>query len=164
MTIDEFNTYINSIPENISTVVPEIVAETATEYYKEAFSKKAFDRNPWVPAKKLKSKGSLLVNSGNLMNSIRPSEINPHRVVISAGNDHVHYAKAHNEGSNETITVPAHNRLKKGKSKKTNDSDTVFVKQHTRKQNIPQRQFIAQSKELNDIIKQRIDDFIDSIL
>jgi Mu-like prophage protein gpG len=155
MTTDEFNNYLKNIPEQISSVVPDVVAETATEYYKQTFQKKAFDGDPWVAGKPKKG-GSLLIASGNMMNSIRPTEVNQQQVVISAGNQHVNYAKAHNEGVNETVTVPAHSRTKNGK--------TFSVKQHDKKMNIPKRQFMGESKELNKQIEDRINGFIDSIL
>ena len=51
MNIKELNNYLQSLPEEIISDAAEIVAETATEYYKSAFKKKAFDGNPWTPAK-----------------------------------------------------------------------------------------------------------------
>lgn len=87
MNIEELNNYLQSLPEEIISDAAEIVAETATEYYKSAFKKKAFDGNPWTPAKVPKTTGSLLIDSGALVNSIRPAVITPQRVVISAGNE-----------------------------------------------------------------------------
>ena len=46
MNIKELNNYLQSLPEEIISDAAEIVAETATEYYKSAFKKKAFDGNP----------------------------------------------------------------------------------------------------------------------
>ena len=85
MNIKELNNYLQSLPEEIISDAAEIVAETATEYYKSAFKKKAFDGNPWTPAKVPKTTGSLLIDSGALVNSIRPAGIKPPRGGISAG-------------------------------------------------------------------------------
>ena len=131
------------------------MAETATEYYKESFRKKAFNGNPWKEAKVPKRTGSLLIDSGALLNSIRPSEISSRRVVISAGNDKVEYAQVHNEGYSGPVTVPAHSRrTRKGKAE---------VKEHIRQVNIPQRQFLGESAELNDKIHERIEKYIESL-
>ena len=98
MNIKELNNYLQSLPEEIISDAAEIVAETATEYYKSAFKKKAFDGNPWTPAKAPKTTGSLLIDSGALVNSIRPAVITPQRVVMSSGNEKIDYAQVHNEG------------------------------------------------------------------
>jgi phage gpG-like protein len=155
MTVDEFSNWLNGIAPQIEAVAPDIIAETATEYYRARFREKAWDSNPWV-AGKPKRGGSLLVQSGNLMNSIRPAVIAPDRVVISAGNDKVGYARAHNEGVDEDITIPQHVRkTKKG---------TVTVKQHTRHMQPPKRQFPGDAPELTDEIKRRLDDELNNIL
>ncbi len=155
MNIEELNNYLQSLPEEIISDAAEIVAETATEYYKSAFKKKAFDGNPWTPAKVPKTTGSLLIDSGALVNSIRPAVITPQRVVISAGNEKVDYAQVHNEGFKGIVPVPAHTRKTKRKD--------VPVKAHTRKTNIPKREFMGDSEELNEQIHARIEGYIDSL-
>ena len=140
MNIKELNNYLQSLPEEIISDAAEIVAETATEYYKSAFKKKAFDGNPWTPA---------------LVNSIRPAVITPQRVVITAGNEKIDYAQVHNEGFKGIVPVPAHTRKTKRKD--------VPVKAHTRKTNIPKREFMGDSEELNEQIHARIEGYIDSL-
>lgn len=105
MNINELNEYLQSLPEEILAAAAEIVAETATEYYKETFSRKAFDGNPWVPAKTPKQTGSLLVDSSEMLGSVRPTLISPEKVVISAGNDKVEYAAVHNEGFSGVVSA-----------------------------------------------------------
>ena len=151
MDIEEFNSYIEGLPAQISAAVPTIVAETAVAYFKNAFSVKGFDGNPWI-AGKPKRTGSLLVQSGNLMNSIRPAEVSPDRVVISAGNSQIPYAQVHNEGFSGPVNIPAH--VRKGKT----------VKTHTRQMNIPKRTFMDESSQLNEQINERITGFLDTIL
>lgn len=156
MKFAELSSYFDHLADNIMADVPDIVAETAVEYYKETFSKKGFDGQGWPPAKVPKRTGSLLVESGALVNSIRPSVIEPHRVVISAGDDKVTYAQAHNEGVNGPVTIPAHTRrTKKG---------PVNVKQHSRNVRLPKRQFMGASNELAAKLVQRIEEHIESIL
>ncbi|MGP1436267.1 MAG: phage virion morphogenesis protein [Phocaeicola sp.] len=155
MNIKELNKYLQSLPEEILSDAADIVAETATEYYQSTFKNKAFDGNPWAPAKVPKKTGSLLIDSGALMNSIRPAVITPQRVVISAGNEKVDYVRAHNEGFAGAVHVPAHTRKTKEKE--------VFVKAHTRNAHIPRREFMGDSKELNEQIHDRIAGYIDSL-
>ena len=154
MNIDEFNTYLTSLPDEIMDVAPDIVAEAAVEYYKDAFRKKAFDGEMWV-AGKPKKRGSLLVDTGNLMNSIQAAEVNRDKVVIQAGNEMVRYAKVHNEGFTGEVTV-----IKGGKHKKVVKGGDIF----TRHMNIPKRQFMGESRELAEIIKTQIDAELDRIL
>lgn len=156
MELKDLENYFETLPEKIMNDVPEIVAETAVSYYKNTFSKKAFDGNPWAPAKVSKRTGSLLINSGALMNSIRPAYIGKDKVVISAGNEKVGYAKTHNEGFQENVQVPAHVRH-------TSRYGDVNVRAHSRKTNIPARPFMADSKELNKEIRNRIEGYMDSL-
>lgn len=156
MTINELEKYFDQLPDQIFDNVPDIVAETATEYFKERFTEKSFDKNPWAPAKVPKHTGSLLVESGNLLNSIKPQEITREHVVISAGNEKVEYAKAHNEGFAGPVIIPAHTRNTKRGS--------VGVRQYTRMQNIPKRQFMGYASELMEKIKERIDALLNEIL
>ena len=144
MTLDEFYNYLDTLPDLVLDDVSEIIAETATSYFKESFTIKEFNKTPWVKANKPKSTGSLMVESGNLVNSIRPAVVNRNRVVISAGNDKVNYAQAHNEGFTGPVLIPAHTR--KGKP----------VKAYTMNQNIPKRQFMGKPDELLSLIYDRI--------
>lgn len=152
MNINELNDYLQSLPDEILSDAAEIIAETATEYYRSTFRKKAFDGNPWVPAKVPKTTGSLLIDSGAMMNSIRPAVVTPEKVVISAGNDKVDYAQVHNEGYKGPIQVPAHTRRARRKE--------IQVRAHTRNVDIPQRLFMGESQELNDQIHDRIEGYI----
>ena len=155
MNIKELEDYLRTMPDELMEDVADIVAETATEYYKQTFHKKAFEGNPWTPAKTAKRRGSLLIDSGAMLNSIRPIVITKDRVVIAAGNQKVTYAKAHNEGYNGKVQVPAHNRrTKKG---------ITPVKAHSRTAHFAQRQFMGDSEELNREIKQRIENYIKNL-
>ncbi|WP_024999266.1 phage virion morphogenesis protein [Prevotella falsenii] len=155
MNLRELEAFLSSLPDKMMGDCAEIVAETATEYFKETFRKKAFDGNPWTPAKTPKRRGSLLIDSGAMLNSIRPLVISPQRVVIAAGNQKVTYARVHNEGYDGEVQVPAHTRrTKKG---------STNVKAHTRTAHVIQRQFMGDSEELNDRIKSRVVDYIKTL-
>lgn len=108
MDFSELENYLTTLPDQILDEAADIVAKTATSYYKQRFTEKSFDGNPWAPAKVPRRNGSLLIDSGNLLNSIRPAYIGRDKVVISAGSDKVGYAKAHNEGFIGSVAVPAH--------------------------------------------------------
>ena len=166
MDIDEFKNYLKALPEKILSTAPAIVSETAVEYYKERFAVKGFDGSPWIPGRPKKS-GSLLVQSGNLMNSIRPAYVGPDKVVISAGNAQVPYAQVHNEGFEGDVAIQSYVRSTKGKAnkKKADAGDAPgTVKAHTRHMKIPKRQFMGYSRDMADRIKKRLDEAIDGIL
>ena len=137
MQLSELQTYLKSLPEQIKKNAAQIVAVTATEYFKDSFHRKSFNGRPW-PQGRPKRKGSLLVASGALMNSIRPSHVSEDRVVISAGNQKVQYAQVHNEGFVGNVNVRAHQRTMR----------------------VPARPFMGDSKELNLLIKKKIDGYI----
>lgn len=156
MDFNDLENYLTTLPDAILDDAAQIVAETATEYYKGRFKEKAFDGNPWAPAKIPRNNGSLMIDSGNLLNSIRPAYIGRDKVVISAGNEKVGYAEAHNEGYTGQVTVPAHIRH-------TRKYGDVNVKGHTRQANIPQRQFMGKSEELADNIHERLEGYINTL-
>lgn len=157
MSPEQFNDYLEQLPDSIAADFAEIVAETATEYFKESFTRKGFDGQNWQPAKVPKTTGSLLIDTSQLVNSIRPTVVSPERVVISAGNDHVAYAKTHNEGYKGPVTVPAHMRVsRKGKPH--------TVRSHVRIVDIVQRRFMGAARELDDRLRERIEARIQAIL
>lgn len=156
MNINELERHLASIGEEMIEDCADILAETATEYFKDTFRQKAFDGNAWVAARTPKRRGSLLIDSGAMMNSIRPIEVSRERVVIAAGNDKVTYARSHNEGFDGLQTIEAHQR-------RTPKGRTATVKKHTRMAHIPQRQFMGDSQELNGQIIDRIKGFIQSL-
>lgn len=147
------------LKEAIGSAIPQIVANTATEYFKERFSKKEWDGKPWKPwadTYRHRTNGSLMIDSGALVNSIRPSRITSEKVVIQAGNSKVGYAQVHNEGFIGSVVVKAHTRRRKGRTEK--------VRQYTRHANMPQRQFMGNSKGLQDKLKEDIEGYIKSII
>lgn len=170
MSKDDFTQFLDRVKDDIAEFpmdVANIIAETATEYFKGSFRRKAFDGAGWKRTDK--GTGSTLVSSGNLMNSIRPSEVTPERVVISAGNEQVPYARIHNEGGE--ITVPKTKAMTKffwamyyragkqgveaerWKAAALHKGDVTI--------RIPQRQFMGDSQELFKLLETRINAYID---
>lgn len=147
MTLNDFANYLDNMATRLRRDAPDIIAETATEYYEERFNEKEFDGQAWEPAKKEKRTGSLLVESTNLQKSFN-NIVSENEVIIQAGNSKVGYAKVHNEGFKGPITIPAHTR--NGKS----------VAAHTRQMDMPQRQFMGEARELNNEIRSRLEGFL----
>lgn len=69
MSWKELEDYFETLPDRVMEDASEVVSETAIEYFKESFTRKEFDGNPWTPPKKEKRRGSLLIDSGSLINS-----------------------------------------------------------------------------------------------
>lgn len=166
-------TYINNwfakFNHKFDTRVPNIVAETATSFYKERFEpqNQDWDGVKWKPlspkyaAKKTRGKGRILYASSNLQASIKPSLVSQRRVVISAGNSKVPYAQIHNEGLRVTGTFQVKEHTKPnfmGKGRRQ------LIKSHKRNVNykMPQRQFMGHSAILNNILIDRLTAFFNN--
>src|SRR5690606_33732499 len=130
----QINAWFNKFEHRFNSAVPNIVAETAVEFFQDTFKKQAWDNVPWQPlspkyaVKKNRGRGRILTASGILQRSIRPSMVKPERVRISAGNSKVPYARIHNEGLTVKGTAkvrPFTNRNFMGKGK------PVKIKAHT---------------------------------
>ena len=151
---------------------PDIAAIEAVNFSKERFVRKNWlDKSPkaWKARKpspewhseeqkKAASRGSLMVKSGRLKRSVRKIAVTRNSVTI--GTD-VPYAEAHNDGAiiNQSITIKAHSRKRKGREHK--------VKSHkrSRRLQLPERKFIGESaillrrierlvqREITDILK-----------
>lgn len=87
--------------------VPDLVAELAVDYFKERFRYKEFDGKEWPgPGRGYKrSNGSLLVDSGHLLNSIRPAEVSRTKWLSQQVMIMFSYAKVHNEGFSGSVVV-----------------------------------------------------------
>lgn len=156
MAKDQLEAFFDTLDRNIRQVVPRIVAEKATAYYKHRFTTKEWDGTPWPPAKKPPARGSLMVRSGALVNSIRPSLVSSTKVIISAGSGKVPYARVHNEGLRVRgirYVRPHHNNNFMGSGRR------VQIRSYAAKVDfkMPRRQFMGRSdkldREIIDIIK-----------
>ena len=100
----QLNDWFSRFEHRFDAAVPTIVSDTAVEFFKERFNTQEWDGVPWeqlnpkYAAKKTRGKGRILPRPGNLQASIRPTQVNANRVVISAGNAKVPYARIHNDG------------------------------------------------------------------
>lgn len=129
-----------------ANILKDMRVELADEFDKN-FQRKAFFSDAWKPRKDPKALGSLLVVTGAMRRSIK-SEVVGHAVRFSSS---LPYTTIHNEGGKGTLTVRTHYRTsKKGKRYK--------VRTHKRRFNMPQRQFIGDGKETQQLIKNVIDD------
>ena len=137
MKVENFQELVSRVNEAIEGA-SEIISETAVEYFQNTFRDKKFDGNPWAPPRVPKRSGS------------------PERIVIAAGNEKVDYAQVHNEGFKGSVTIPAHIRH----TRRGNHT----VRQHTRRVNIPKRQFIGDARELETELQKRIEAYVESVL
>ena len=158
---ESINKWFTYFHHRMETEVPEIVAETATEFFKETFVKQSWDGVPWQAlspkwaAKKTRGKGRILRESGNLEASVKPSTITADKVVISAGNEKVPYARVHNEGlrlRGVRYVRAYHNSNFMGKGKR------IQIQSSTRKVDfkMPKRQFMGHSHLLNTALKEKL--------
>lgn len=143
--------------------VPRIIAETATEFFKQRFTTKEWEGTPWPPAKQPPKRGTLMVRSSALVNSIKPKLANEERVIISAGSERVPYAQVHNEGG--TIKIPVTDKMRRfawamhhnqtGGKGDSQWKGLALTKKDTLTINMPQRRFMGPSARLNALILER---------
>ena len=167
----------NNLQINLNAVsnalqrLPRMIGAQAVVFYKQRFKEQAWTdtaTQPWKPRKPGTPRNAgraILKDTGRLQRSIRV--INVTRTSVTIGTD-VPYAKAHNEGFKGMVTVPAHTRSRYEKVKvgtgqfsiKTQKERTrtekrvvqgseITVKAHTKRMNLPRRQFIGNSRVLN---------------
>lgn len=153
--LQEINAFFDKLDKTFAQkILPSIIAEEATKFYKQRFTVKAdVNNSPWPQAKNPPKRGSLMVRSGNLVASIRPSEVSSTRVVISAGSTKVPYAKLHNEGG--AVDVPVTKKMRRfawAMKYKTGDDrweGLALTKRTSLRVNIPKRQFMGHSRQLD---------------
>lgn len=174
-TFDQVRKKIAQLPETVKKHAPNIIAETATEYYINSFRDKGWDGVPWTAVKQEPGRGSLMVRSGQLQASIRPSLVTVNEVRISGGSPSVPYAQIHNEGGTITqIPTPKQRKFFWAMEYKTNPNTKVVQVEGSDKMrkelgrwgcmalakelsaNIPQRQFMGKSLILNKQILERL--------
>lgn len=142
--------------------MPLILANEAVNHSLDAFKKQAWDGQQWRRRYYRKGQGpSILIKSGRGRRGMRVISVSATGFIY--GND-VPYMKAHNDGFSGTVQVSSYTRNKFSKSKVESGkftksgkerlktvssiSGSVQVKAHSRKMNLPRRQFAGKSKEL----------------
>lgn len=133
----------------------DLAGDLAGQYFQEAFTKKAFDGNPWPRNSDPRRRGSELIDTGNLRRSMQV-ERKGNTVTISFGNQKVDYAQVHNEGFDGQVVIPAHTR-KTGRGEQN-------VRTHTRRMRIPQRQFLGDAKELEQLLHDELEAYVNEQL
>ena len=166
---EHINSWFKSFNNRFDTRVPNIVAETATTYFKERFqpNNQDWDGVKWKPlnpkyaGRKTRGKGRILYATSNLQASIKPSFVNQRKVIISAGGKKAPYAAIHNEGLRVTGTFVVKEHIKPnfmGKGRRQ------LIRSHKRTVNykMPQRQFMGHSPRLNRILIDRLTAFFNN--
>lgn len=155
--------------------IPVKAGDTAVLFSMQRFREQAWvdaSTYPWKKRQlgaKRNSGRALLVSSGRLRRSVRIMRTTSTSVTI--GSD-VPYARIHNEGFKGTVSVKAHTRTKWVKSRvetgnltksgrkqmrtMTTAGSQYAVGQHTRKMNMPRRQFMGNSRQLEKQITRLI--------
>lgn len=183
MTPNDFNILLEQKRKELENALrirlPVIIGRKAADFYKDNFRQRGFVNNglhPWPETHRQRTGGNraasryepLMSARQNLYGSIRyvPGDA---RVTVGTS---VHYAEIHNQGGNIAVTP----RMRKfawrqffeagGKKVPMAPEAAKWKAIALTKHNIhiPQRQFIGESKELNDIIRQTIDKELTNIL
>ena len=153
----KLNQFFGKFDEAVKVYFPNMLAETAVEHFKNALIKKSWDGQPY-PAYGDKAReprrGTLMMRTNALFNTIKPKTVSSSTVIISAGNSRVRYARIHNEGLRVTGTFQVRaftNRNFMGKGK------PVDIRSHKRKVDytMPKRQFMGKSRLLFAEVKTR---------
>lgn len=154
---------------------PTMLGNDAVNFFLDSWKRQGWLGDGLQPWRKRSSKAkrnsgrAILMDTGRLRRSIRIISVSTGTVTV--GTD-VPYARAHNEGFRGVVNVKAHsrNRYKKAKegtgkfTKKGTErmktvqrvSSTGMVKAHTRKVNIPKRQFMGESPYLTKQLARRL--------
>lgn len=160
----DLDRFFRKFGQYFDSTVPAYISNTAREYYRNSFSRKAFDGKPWPAVSKTyrPKRGSLMVRTSKLMNSIKEAERSPDKVVIAAGNSKVPYARIHNEGGvikrgarSETFIRTRNKKTGKFSKIRNRQSGQGFSFRKS-SVTIPQRQYMGYAKELNLQIIARI--------
>lgn len=162
--VDKFNAKLDRLMRLLREIVPKRIAGDAERHYKESFRNQGFTDQSlvkWRPTKKGKP-GRILKASGALMNSVRVERADINGIRVTAGGQHVPYAKLHNEGGTiqRQVTRRAHIRRahKRRTRRGTRDVPPAFVRRHQSRMNVhmPKRQFIGPSAQLRTKMKTTI--------
>lgn len=166
--------------------IPDALATVCVNYFKDSFRRQGWrDRGlkAWTKRKGNRDSGrGILIKRGHLRNSIRKFIASWKRVEV--GTD-LPYAEAHNEGFSGTVSIRQHTRrqfkkertkvgrgvynvktrqeLTRTKTQKVATGTTFTVRAHTRKVDLPQRQFIGDSEMLEMKIDHTITRAVDTI-
>lgn len=160
----EFDKKMKALEKSMRTL-PTKIGAVAVRFSKDRFRQRNWiDRTQENWPKRKRSNGrkrdnrAVLVDSGRLKKSVRKTFASQEKIII--GTD-VPYAQVHNEGFKGTVKVKAHTRRRtSGRSRDRSQDSEYEVKAHSRKVDIPKRQFIGESKVLTEQIEKTIQEHI----
>lgn len=124
--------------------LPQLIESAALEFVDDNFRSQSWEGQAWQP-----STGTILVKSGALRRGFE-SVVTPGQVKII---NEIPYARAHNEGIDQEVDIPEHERgkyekvgsgvfTKKGKERLvTKRTGSGRVKAHTKHMKLPKRQY-----------------------
>jgi hypothetical protein len=161
-----------------------IIGQEAVNFYRSSFRAQGFTRNTLVPWRRTATKSNsfgkrsqgILIGSGRMMRSIYVAYRSLSKTTVAVP---VPYAQVHNEGFKGTVSVRAHTRRVLSKTKVDNGltksgrrrTKTVTsvkskgnVRAHTRRMNMPQRQFAGPSPALDNIHENKLNKLAATIL
>lgn len=169
--------------------LPQEMATVAQNFFVGSFQRQGWydglTLKRWQPRKgekwRRKKKGrrgnrGILGKTGRLRRSIKIRSAIFQKIVIATDVD---YAAAHNYGYKGTVSVRSHTRRRYGREKEEYTTKTgkqsyrrkkvvkssYTVRQHTRKMNLPQRQFMGDSpmldRKLNKVIERQLEYLFD---
>ena len=149
----------------VRTILPQRIGAAAQRHFTMSFRDQGFTDKSlrrWMPSKGVKPNRTLK-KSQALANSIRVDEQTPQRISVVAGNQHIPYARIHNEGAwiRGQKTVRAHTRgpFKRRRKGRVEQVKQHSVRRHQAKLNIwiRKRQFMGKSAVLDMEIGRVID-------
>lgn len=174
--LKEFDDVIKKV-QRVYHTLPDKAATLAVNFFKKRFAEQNWIDHATQSWKRRKLRGkkreqrNILTKTGRLRRSIRKGKVTADYAIIETD---VPYARVHNEGFRGTVNVKVHkrNRYKTTKTKEgtgtysvktrkerqrtrsTREVDgTHWVQSHTRRVNMPRRQFMGQSAYLNKQIQ-----------
>ena len=172
MTPEEFSKRLHSKAKEViaysSNKFPAMAGNIALRFIDGNFRAQGFQGSSFQKWKKSKSKGTTLVKTGKLRSATHyTTQIG--QVTIK---NSMPYAKAHNEGLDEQVSVKAHTRnsykktkagtgkfTKKGKERQktiSTKSSQSQVRAHTRNIKLPARPFIPTSSNPSPVLNKAI--------
>ena len=160
MNAEEIRVSIENVERGIKKQImddmPRLIGNAAVSMVNQNFRDAGWrdgGLKPWKKTKRQMSKGKgsqylpLHSSREHLSRSTQYKKTGPGEVTIS---NPVPYASVHNDGFEGNVNVKAHKRtISKGKNK----GDKYSVRAFSRRMYIPQRQFMGESRELNEKIE-----------
>ena len=167
----------------VQSALPPVLATVCVNYFKDSFRRQGWrDKGLKMWVKRKNNKGSngrgILIKRGHLRNSIR--KLIATWKLTEVGTN-LPYAAVHNEGFKGTVQIRQHTRNQYSKEKKGRGVYSIKTRQeltrtekratgtkftvraHTRKVDIPQRQYMGDSETLNLKIDHTITKAVDTI-